>query len=235
MKLPLTPDMAYRFDGLYQWLHRKYELEMVKLDIAGHSFKLYKVADVDAALELAAAEGTTGNDLAPYWAELWPSARALSDYILNGANMDGKQVLEIGCGLGLVGMACHKAGADVLLTDLLPDALRISELNWIVNFQESPEIASLDWRVPPSGQAFECIVAADVLYEKQAFLPILHTFEMLLARDGRILLAEPNRPIAAEFFALLKARGFSARQFTREVTTDGRVSTVSIYEIQRQS
>ena len=227
--------MAYRFDGLYQWLHRKYQLELVTLDIAGHSFKLYKIADVDAALELAAAEGTANDDLAPYWAELWPSARALSDYILTEADLDRRHVLEIGCGLGLLGMACHKAGAEVLLTDLLPDALRISELNWIVNFQESPKIAALDWRVPPSGQSFECIVAADVLYEKQAFLPILHTFEMLLARDGRILLAEPNRPIASEFFELLKTRGFSSRQSTREVANDNRVSTVSIYEIQRQS
>jgi len=47
----------------------------------------------------------------PYWAELWPSAEALSRFLFRNPHLvAGRSVLELGCGLGLtsLSLACQK-------------------------------------------------------------------------------------------------------------------------------
>ena len=234
MDLPLQPGMAYRFDGLYQWLHRKYRLALAHLTVAGHEFQIYKVANLDQLLDELAESPQTTDDDAPYWAELWPSALALAEFVIESAALKNRDVLEIGCGLGLCGLACHQAGANVMMSDLLPDAVRLAQLNWIVNFQSEPPVTTLDWRTPPEGQTAEIIVAADVLYEKQSFLPLLYCFETLLAPAGKIMLAEPNRPLAKEFFSLLQTRGFQYSITEWQVNNAGKPAQVSIYQIEKR-
>lgn len=48
----------------------------------------------------------------PYWCRAWPSAVALAELILEQpALVKGKQVLELGCGLGIAGLSAALAGA----------------------------------------------------------------------------------------------------------------------------
>lgn len=51
---------------------------------------------------------------------LWPACRALSAFLVNEYGQQffaGKQVIELGAGAGLLGIAIAKIGANVLLTD----------------------------------------------------------------------------------------------------------------------
>lgn len=50
-------------------------------------------------------------DRDPYWCRLWPSAVALAQFILQQPELvKGKRVCDIGCGLGLAGIAAALAG-----------------------------------------------------------------------------------------------------------------------------
>src|SRR3954453_20088444 len=49
----------------------------------------------------------------PYWARLWPSGRALGRAVADGPALDGRRVLELGCGLGLPSIAAARRGGEV--------------------------------------------------------------------------------------------------------------------------
>lgn len=231
MELPFSQDAAYRFDSLFQWLNRKYRLEQVELPIAGESYRFFKIQNIDEVLELVLKESSRPDEHTPYWAEIWPSALALAQFLRREVDLAGKTVLELGCGLGVVGIVAHRCGAEVLLSDLEDDALRLAELNWILNFGELPAITRLDWRNPTLHRQFDALLAADVAYEKRLFWPLLDTFGRLLAPGGEIWLSEPNRPVAGEFFEMLKKEGFEWEKFTEAVEFERRKTDILVYRI----
>jgi hypothetical protein len=50
-----------------------------------------------------------------------------------------------------------------------------------------------------------------------------------LRPDGHFILAEPNRPIARDFFRLLRDHRFQYMRATERVEVNGEVTEVSIY------
>lgn len=229
--LPFTQDVAYRFDSLYQWLNRKYQLEQTEAKIGGESCRFFKIKNIDEVLEQVLQDSPQPDDHAPYWSEFWPSSLALAQFLSREVNLKGKFALELGCGLGLAGIAARRCGAEVLLSDIEEDALRIAELNWIINFMELPAAARLDWRNPAFNQKFEIILAADVAYEKRLFWPLVDTFQQLLAPGGEIFLSEPNRPVAEGFFNMLKENRFEYQKYSEEIEYNRKNIIVSVYRI----
>ena len=60
--------------------------------------------------------------LAPYWSVLWRSGVALARQ-LDGEDLRGKRVVELGCGLAVPSIAAARGGAEVIATDGDIDAL----------------------------------------------------------------------------------------------------------------
>src|SRR3954467_3868236 len=81
--------------------------------------------------------------LAPYWAVLWRSGVALARK-LDGSDLRGRRVVELGCGLGVPSLAAARAGAEVLATDIDTDALSLVERNAQANGL-AVETAVVDW------------------------------------------------------------------------------------------
>ena len=130
--------------------------------------------------------------VAPYWAVLWRSGVALAEKLDRGG-LDGRRVVELGCGLGLPSLAAARAGAKVLATDIDPDALRLLERNAHANDLEL-ETAAVDWAKPESlieRGPFDLVVAADLLYEDTA---VDHLRSLMPKLAKQALLADPGRP-----------------------------------------
>lgn len=229
--LPFSQDIAYRFDSLFQWLNRKYQLEQAEVEIGGESCRFFKIKNIDEVIEQVLQDSPQPDDHAPYWSEFWPSSLALAQFLGREADLRNKTAIELGCGLGLAGIAAHRRGTDVVLSDVEDDALRIAELNWIVNFMELPAVTRLDWRNPSLNQKFKIILAADVAYEKRLFWPLIDTFQQLLAPGGEIFLSEPNRPIAEDFFKMLKENGFEYQKYSEEIEYNRKRMAVFVYRI----
>ncbi len=228
------PDIAGRFDALFQLLNRLYTLEEVNLSLEGHPITVFKIGNINALLEEVSNQLIPSPDDIPYWSELWPSAIALARYLLRNEELEGQSVLELGCGIGLAGVAAGLGGADVLFTDLQPDALRLAELNWLMNVQRPAHTRQLDWRKPPDDLQFPLILAADVAYETRLFSPLIETFKRLLAPRGKILLSEPNRSIARQFFQQLQGEGFHWRRESETVVVPHGTVEISVYQIQHE-
>jgi predicted nicotinamide N-methyase len=171
----------------------------------------------------------------PYWAELWPSARALARRLLEEPRPPGR-VLEVGCGVALPSLALLARGVEVLATDYYDDALRFAEANAARNGLPPLPTSLLDWRaIPPDLGRFDLVLAADVLYEQRNVHVLADTLPRLVAPRGRVLLADPGRSYLGEFRAHMAGSGWVVRDLeVREETSDpatGAVSRVQLLEV----
>lgn len=123
-----------------------------------------------------------------YWAFCWASGQVLAKYILeNPLWVRDKRILDFGAGSGIVAIAAKKAGAkSVVACDIDQDALVSCQANAQLNDIElitNDDLFSLD------KNSFDCLIAADVLYDRSnlSFLDEFFDYapEVLLA-DSRI-------------------------------------------------
>jgi len=141
--------------------------------------------------------------LAPYWAVLWRSGVALARE-LDGAELRGRRVVELGCGLAVPSIAAARAGALVFATDADADALELAARNARANGVEL-QTATADWAHPAelvSRGPFDLVLAADLLYERASVAQLLALLPRLAPEAW---LADPGRPPAGAF--LDEARG----------------------------
>ncbi|KAL3149551.1 hypothetical protein ABBQ32_002330 [Trebouxia sp. C0010 RCD-2024] len=99
------------------------------LSLGGRQLTFVVPRDVDAVLDMYISRDQGDRD--PYWCRLWPSAVALAQFILQQPELvKGKRVCDIGCGLGLAGIAAALAGArEVVMLDRETLALQCSLLS----------------------------------------------------------------------------------------------------------
>ncbi len=171
----------------------------------------------------------------PYWGELWPSSIALSRFIVKNSELfQEKNILELGCGLGLTSIVIMQQNpASLLCTDYENNALVLARKNFQQNKIKEPYFKWLDWRNPQLNEKYELIIASDVLYEERFFQPLLNLFNNYIENNGHIIIAEPNRKMAITFFEKLKSYGYQYTIHFEQVDQNGKVIIVSIYLIQK--
>ncbi len=142
--------------------------------------------------------------LAPYWSILWRSGVALARE-LETVPLEGRRVVELGCGLGVPSLAAARAGASVLATDTEPDAIGLLERNAAENGVRL-ETARVDWALP-EGLAemgpFDLVVGSDILYERPNVARLL---KLLPRLAGEAWIAQPGRSVADAFLEQAEKR-----------------------------
>ena len=216
----------------------RYEFIREYVQIEDIEFKIHRIKDTDRLLDELIEKGEAHEDVQderiPYWADLWPSAIAMGIYLRKHAHLvEGKKVLEIGCGIGLSAMVAKSCGGEVILSDYLVDALELATYNWKENFGEIPTCLQLDWRNPSPQHATEVLLAADVAYEERAFEPLLKAFPVLLQENSCLILSEPGRPIAHKFLASLENLGFSYQKEIIQIPYRNVLTAVNIYLLKK--
>jgi predicted nicotinamide N-methyase len=135
--------------------------------------------------------------LAPYWSVLWRSGMALARE-LDGEDLHGLRVVELGCGLAVPSIAAARGGAEVIATDGDIDALSLVRRNAEANGVEL-ETAAVDWADPDElvdRGPFDLVLCSDILYERPSVALLLN----LLPRLAPVAwVADPGRPAAAAF------------------------------------
>ena len=174
--------------------------ETVALD--GHEIVIERPRNSEALLDEDAFEH---EEFLPYWAELWPSSRALARRVL-GRSLRGQPVLELGCGLGLPSIAAALAGGRVLATDWSPESIAYTTANARHNDVEI-ETAICSWAEPGEvvGRGpWSLVLASDVLYERRNVDQLLGLLPSLVT-SGEIWIADPGRATADRFVERARA------------------------------
>ena len=151
----------------------------------------------------------------PYWADLWPSARALAAHLLEREAPTGR-VIELGSGVALPSLALGWRGARPLATDYYEDALAFARENARRNRLPDLDTLLLDWREPPPSLGrFELVIAADVLYEQRNAEALAGLLPRLTAPGGEVLIADPGRVYLSHLREAIAAAGWSVEEVER--------------------
>ena len=154
----------------------------------------------------------------PYWADLWPAARMLAKAIVCETLAPGLEALEIGCGLGLPGIAALSRGLRVIFSDYDATALRFAASNARLNGFENFTTLHMDWRSPPAELQVPVLLASDLIYELRNVEPIVKLIKQLLQPDGICLLTDQDRVPA---LALREGLADAGLAFTAHVARAG--------------
>ena len=105
---------------------------------------------------------------APFWAFAWVGGQALARYILDRPSVaEGKRIIDIGSGGGIVSIAAAMAGAEhVLALDVDPLAATVcqmnAELNGVATVIETEIADAITYDLSP----FDLILVGDVCYTR---------------------------------------------------------------------
>jgi hypothetical protein len=141
----------------------------------------------------------------------------------------GLPCLELGCGSGLVGLACLAAGLEVTFSDYVPFTVELALENAARNGFANARGLVLDWRQPHDRQ-WPLIVAADVTYDRTNIAPLLDVLEKMLAvwrRRPRTSggIRRPSAPARLVGFAVRRPGSAGCRRGARQIPAH-RVSEV---------
>ena len=201
---------------------KKHTEHLGKVDI-----EIETLADLDQAInklcdgvDLKAAEKVFVEDLCPYFGVVWPAARAVSEHLARmGTWLEGKTVLELGCGLALPSLVAAKLGAKVIATDFHPDVPKFLKRNLELNGLTAANIEyrNYDWRKESGLGTFDFVVGSDILYEASHPKDVARSLAEHCKRGSHIILGDPGRVYLQSCIDAINALGFQSDMFVKEV------------------
>ncbi len=185
------------------WLSKflsRYNVDTVTLKIKNKKFNFFLPKDITEFLN----QDKPFHGF-PLWAKIWEGAVVLADYISRLKFNGEKTFLEIGAGIGIVGIVIGSFGHKVTISDYNEDALNFARANVCKNLDNTDRVnvKFLDWRKPDINQKYDYIVGSDIIYREQDFDHLLRLFKIALKNNGEIILAESFRKSSLKFFEVL--------------------------------
>ena len=189
-----------------------YATREIRPTIGGHEYRLRVLADTQQYADPDGHGERLGVSSAQWslFGQLWPSGEMLA-HLVETVPVEGRRVLELGCGIGLASLVLGRRGADVVASDVHPLAEVFLAYNAALNDLPALNYRQVLWDQPmPALGKFDLIVASDVLYERgQA-----EVISAFVARHANpcceVIVTDPGRGNSARFGRLMVAQGFDA-------------------------
>ncbi|XP_055716466.1 histidine protein methyltransferase 1 homolog [Phlebotomus papatasi] len=135
--------------------------------------------------------------------KIWECTQDLADYMIDnlGEELEGKDVLEVGCGAGVLGIIALKLGAakchfqdynkDVLQKFTIPNVLLNAEVDEKVSIDKC-QFYSGDWKSyseVTGDRMFDIILTSETIYNPENNQKLIDLFMNKLRQGGKVLLA----------------------------------------------
>jgi predicted nicotinamide N-methyase len=209
--------------------------------IDDHTFFIERPTDSDRLFDHPWVRSAyVADEYTPYWPTLWPSARMLAKAVVREPWETYPQpvrVLEVGCGLGLAGIACLSRGLDVTFTDVDETALMFAARNARHNgFTTGYRTMPLDFRCPPEDAKYPVVIGSDLMYEERMVNPLVALLAAVLAPDGVCFITDPDRAAARVFKWKLQEAGYDVSpEFIRAGEPGGERTKGTLYRIRHMT
>lgn len=205
---------------------------------------LYVLADPEGSVDARALLRERVIADPPYWALVWTGARAIAAVLLDGPPLQRHRVLDLGCGLGLSGLAATERGARVAFGDYLEDplafvraSLRQRDLDATRGGSragDDAQVRRIDFTCDRLSERFDLILAADIVYDPAHYAALIDFLDIHLESTGTVLLTESLRADARVFLDGLCARGFDDERRCLWVLEDGRRERTWLHRLTRR-
>lgn len=204
---------------LLRRIERRFAVVRQQVALHGEMFEYIEVADEEQVLKLI--DESCDDDrpsLQPYWAHAWESSIGLCETLAR-ETLVHKDVLDLGCGLGLVGAFAASRGARVLMADAVPPAMLFARYNsW--QWRDRCQVRTIDWCTDRLPRQFDLIAGADIVYDKSDWQALVEFWSFHLKPEGRVVLAEPKRQSGKEFKEWLADKDWQIQESIVAVTAE---------------
>lgn len=148
----------------------------------------------------------------PLFGIVWPSGEVLAHHMAT-FEIEGKRILEVGCGIGLSSLVLNERHADITATDYHPEVGNFLQHNTELNQGRDIPFTRTGWADVDSDLGeFDLIIGSDLLYE-QEHVELLTAFIERHAHDRcEVVLVDPGRGHHARFSKKMVELGYSHDQ-----------------------
>ncbi|NBO37265.1 methyltransferase domain-containing protein [bacterium] len=179
--------------------------------VRDEDLQVWMAPDIDSLLTDFIEANQQNQDLAsqrcPFGAVLWPSARALWEWLCEeparfeqvAGRIDDStfRVIELGCGVGfLSALLAARTQWSITASDYEPAYAEYLSANCKLYGSRMVDFQTLDWceKAPQNilGR-FDLVIACDVLYDDSHLESLPRIARELLKPEGALLLADPQR------------------------------------------
>ena len=194
-------------------------LELGTLDIHLRSLRdRQQFADEDGHAETLGI----GSASWPLFGVVWESGQALALEMLSYP-INGRRVLEVGCGLGLASIILSLRDVDVTATDHHPEAEEFLRRNVELNGGPAIPFVRAGWDDERCDlAAFDLIIGGDVLYERGHVDSLSAFIDRHAEPTCEVLIADPGRHHTGRFSRRMSGLGYASQPLAEPQEADER-------------
>jgi predicted nicotinamide N-methyase len=199
-----------------------YTTSINNVHLGGQDLRIRALSDATQYADVQGHADRAGISSAQWghFGQLWPSGVVLAEAMCSFA-VDGKRVLEIGCGLGLASLVLARRDADITASDHHPLAEQFLAYNAGLNGLTMPVYRDLPWSaIAGELGSFDLIIGSDILYERGQSATLAGLLDRLANARAEIVISDPGRGNGGRMTRALIAQGYRAESDRRAFHAD---------------
>lgn len=145
----------------------------------------------------------------PIFGVIWTSGEVLA-HLMFDYQIEGKRILEVGCGIGLASLVLNHRLADITATDYHPEAEGFLVQN--VKLNNGPEIPFVrtGWDDRDIGLGeFDLIIGSDLLYEAGHVKSLSGFIDRHAELHCEVIIVDPGRGHSGRFSKTMSTLGYT--------------------------
>lgn len=169
---------------------------------------------------------------APYWAQVWPAAKALCEVIATHPEIiNDKNILELAAGLGLPSLLAAHYAKQVIATDYMEHAVELMKRSVDHNQLHNMQCCVMDWNNTDEKIKPDVLLLSDVNYDPASFDKLYLVLSNFIQAGTIVLLSTPQRLVAKSFMERLEQ--WCSKKSTIEVKHNNENVMTSVWELRR--
>lgn len=191
-----------------------YLTQITDLPLGGRDLHIRSLSDNRQYDDLQGQADRAGISSAEWghFGQIWPSGRVLAQ-AMYAYHIEGKRILELGCGLGLASLVLARRGADITASDHHPLAEQFLAYNAGLNGLPMPVYRDLPWSADAAELGtFDLIIGSDILYERSHSRLLAVLLDRLAQAHSEIVISDPGRGNSGRMTHALVDQGYRASE-----------------------